>query len=287
MSPGQGMLSPGGKRTACAVQWEETKCTFLDTEGKKDEAMLEATFPIPYGGIGPDGKMKLPVLLEALQDSADRDARRMSMTVSDLLPRGVSWVLRQYSLAVRRYPRYGLDLVVRTWHEPRKNLYSVRAFEVRDGEGPVASAVTSWILIDTARGRPIRLDRHSTELYVSEARPIAEGFPDIPPGEEWETETFFAVRTWDLDMNGHVNNAVYFTWSAEAVPREISSGWSLMGVEAEFLRPTEGRGDVCVRTRSLEREGGGRRFLHSIAGADGIERARFLTLWHPSEHGEK
>ena len=42
--------------------------------------MFEASYPIPYSGIGPDGRMKLPVLLDILQDIADRDAGRMAMT---------------------------------------------------------------------------------------------------------------------------------------------------------------------------------------------------------------
>ena len=241
--------------------------------------MLEASYSIPYAGIGPDGKMKLPVLLDILQDMADRDARRMSMTVSDLLPQGISWVLRLYSLSVDRYPEYESTLTVKTWHQPRRNLHSIRTFVVFDEKGPVAAANTSWILIDLERGRPLRLDRHSTPLYVEESLPIDGDFPPIPKGGEWESERPFSVRRWDLDKNNHVNNAVYFSWAAEAVPEEVAASASLAAVEAEYLKPTEGRGDIRVLTARGEGGGGMERFLHSIVGPDGDEKARFLTCW--------
>jgi acyl-CoA thioesterase FadM len=144
--------------------------------------MFEASYSIPYAGIGPDGRMKLPVLLDILQDMADRDARRMSMTVSDLLPKGISWVLRRYTVSVERYPEYESTLTVKTWHGPRRNLHSMRAFSVWDERGPVASADTSWILIDLERGRPLRLDRHATPRDVEESLPVTAEFLTAVPG---------------------------------------------------------------------------------------------------------
>ena len=156
--------------------------------------MFEASYSIPYAGIGPNGRMKLPVLLDILQDMADRDARRMSMTVSDLLPKGISWVLRRYRVSMERYPEYESTLTVKTWHGPIRNLHSVRAFTVRDEKGPVASADTSWILIDLERGRPLRLDRHTTDFYVKESCPMDAEFPEIPVVPDLADERPFSVR---------------------------------------------------------------------------------------------
>ncbi|TDY61669.1 acyl-ACP thioesterase [Aminivibrio pyruvatiphilus] len=241
--------------------------------------MFEAPYSIPYAGIGPDGRMKLPVLLDILQDMADRDAHRMAMTVSDLLPKGVSWVLRRYRVTMERYPEYESTLTVKTWHEPRRNLHSLRAFSVTDENGPVASAETSWILIDLERGRPLRLDRHATPRYVEESRPVTAEFPDLPSPDNWEDERPFSVRRWDLDRNNHVNNAVYFSWAAEAVPEETAKDCSLVRVDAEYLRPTEGRGDIRVRTARHAAPGAERVYVHSIVGPDGDEKARFITCW--------
>ncbi|HCL80164.1 MAG TPA: hypothetical protein DIC53_09390 [Synergistaceae bacterium] len=248
--------------------------------------MLESTYSIPYGGIGPDGRMKLPVLLDVLQDMADRDAARMSMTVANLITKGVSWVLRQYRVTVDRYPTHDSTLTVRTWHGPRKNLYSLRAFVVRDERGPVASAETSWILIDLERGRPLRLDRHSTELYIAESCPMEMEFSSLPAMDRWREERPFSVRRWDLDRNNHVNNAVYFSWAAEAVPDDVASSLALRRVEAEYERPTEGHGEIVVRTVLLE-QGEGRVYGHAIVGSDGERKARFVTEWRPRQRDEE
>lgn len=241
--------------------------------------MLEAKYSIPYAGIGPEGVMKLPVLLDILQDMADRDARRMSMTVADLLPMGISWVLRQYRVSVDRYPDYESELSVRTWHEPRRNLRSMRVFRVTDEEGSVASAWTSWILIDVARGRPLRLDRHSTPLYTEEARPIDDPEVVLPLVESFDHERSFSVRRWDLDRNAHVNNAVYFSWAVESAPDSLADEYETARVECEYLKPVGMDGDIVVRTAALDPEGGSPRLYQSILGPDGEARAAFVTWW--------
>ncbi len=246
---------------------------------KRDDSVFEAEYSIPYAGIGPDGAMKLPVLLDILQDMADRDAHRMSMTVADLLPKGLSWVLRQYRVVVDRYPGYESMLRVKTWHEPRRNLHSIRTFEVRDASGPVASAWTSWILIDTVRGRPLRLDRHATEVYTKEACPVEGEAPSLPVVRDFAYDTFFSVRRWDLDRNAHVNNAVYFSWAIEAVSDDIAAVFEPVGVEAEYLKPVEKNGEVRVRTAPFPADEEGRTFFHSIVGPDGEAKAAFVTRW--------
>jgi len=246
---------------------------------KRDDYVFEAEYSIPYAGIGPDGAMKLPVLLDILQDMADRDAHRMSMTVADLLPRGLSWVLRQYRVVVDRYPGHESMLKVRTWHGPRRNLHSIRAFEVRDAAGPVASAWTSWILIDTLRGRPLRLDRHTTEVYTREAYPMDGDAPSLPVVEDFAYDTFFSVRRWDLDRNAHVNNAVYFSWAVESAPDAVAAEYELVKVEAEYLKPVEKNGDVRVRTALLPVDQGEKAFFHLIEGPDGEVKAHFATRW--------
>ncbi len=239
--------------------------------------MFEASYPIPYSGIGPDGRMKLPVLLDILQDMADRDAGRMSMTVSDLLPRGVSWVLRQYSLSMVRYPESGRTLTVKTWHEPHRNLYSNRAFSVRDEDGPVAEAWTSWILIDVEKKRPLRLDRYATERYICEIRPVSGDLLKIPSLGEWTSEALFSVRRWDLDRNGHVNNAIYFSWAVEGLPDSVADSSTLRRVDGEFLKPTERGGMISAKSASLKGEEGA--WCSSLQGSEGDEKARFLTYW--------
>ena len=246
---------------------------------KRDDCVFEAEYSIPYAGIGPDGAMKLPVLLDILQDMADRDAHRMSMTVADLLPRGLSWVLRQYRVVVDRYPGHESLLNVSTRHGPRRNLHSIRTFEVRDAAGPVASAWTSWILIDTLRGRPLRLDRHTTEVYTREAYPMDGDAPSLPVVEEFAYDTFFSVRRWDLDRNAHVNNAVYFSWAVESAPDTVAAEYELVKVEAEYLKPVEKNGDVRVRTAFLPDVQGEKGFFHSIDGPDGESKAHFATWW--------
>jgi acyl-ACP thioesterase len=91
-------------------------------------------------------------------------------------------------------------------------------------------------------------------------------------------ESVFSIRRWDLDRNGHVNNAVYFSWAIESVPDETERTLGMVSVEAEYLKPTAKNGDVRVRTASLlpEEE---KNFFHVIIGPEGNENTKFITSW--------
>jgi len=79
-------------------------------------------------------------------------------------------------------------------------------------------------------------------------------------------ETRFSVRTYELDMLGHVNNAVYLNWLEEArlaamqscgyQVRTLAQDWltNIVRVEVDFRRPTL-YGDELVVTTGLESVG--------------------------------
>ncbi len=75
-------------------------------------------------------------------------------------------------------------------------------------------------------------------------------FPDIPV-PDMADERPSPCRRWDLDRNNHVNNAVYFSGLPRRFPKKQPT-CSLVRVDGEYLRPTEGRGDIRVRTSRQE-----------------------------------
>lgn len=75
-----------------------------------------------------------------------------------------------------------------------------------------------------------------------------------------------AVRTYELDMLGHVNNAVYLNWleqgrlsameGAGYAVRTLSQDWltNIVRAEVDFRRPVH-YGDAVIVTTGLERVG--------------------------------
>ncbi len=61
-------------------------------------------------------------------------------------------------------------------------------------------------------------------------------FPDIDPVERVDFELPFKVRMHDLDLNGHVNNAIFVEWAVETVPKEILASCTPMVIDVLFQK---------------------------------------------------
>lgn len=107
-------------------------------------------------------------------------------------------------------------------------------------------------------------------------------------------ETEIATRSYELDMLGHVNNAVYLNWLEQGrlsalercgySVRSIAQEWltNIVRAEVDFLRPTF-YGDRLVVTTALERMGRTSFTLASeflrLPGREIVAKARAVLVW--------
>ena len=243
--------------------------------------MFENRFSVPYYGLDARWRVKPGTLLDFLQEAAARHANSLNIGVGDLLERGMTWVLRRYRVNVRFYPGRG-DITVRTWFEPRRNLMSVRVFEILDDSGAVAAdAWSAWIVLDLKRGRPVRLDRALPGDYFDAAEPTGDEVSDTieAVGGDFALEQAFQISMSELDLNGHANHTAYFGWAMETAPDGVAERMSPMRLDAEFVQSARrSDGGVIARTKKISDTP--LRLAHAIfiAGNDSLA-AKLETLW--------
>ncbi|MDR3355409.1 MAG: hypothetical protein LBO21_10240, partial [Synergistaceae bacterium] len=226
-----------------------------------------------------NGMVKTSLLLQLLQEAAALHAGSVGIGMADMINRDLTWVLRRYLVRIHNYAGLG-DLTVRTWFEPRKNLISVRAFDILDQDGKrVADAWSGWIVVSLKSGRPTRLDRALPDEYFRFAETVEEDVTDSVEtvGDRHDFEETFRVRKQELDLNGHANHTAYFDWAIESVPDEDVEGRSLVKLEAEYIASVM-RESVNVRTERVCNSP--LRYVHSVTVVErGIEAARLSTTW--------
>jgi len=240
--------------------------------------MFEHVFNVPYYGLDEGGGIKPETLLQFLQEAAGLHANSLNIGVANLLKQDMTWVLRRYRVNIKSLPgKCGLN--VRTWFEPQRNLFSVRAFEVITQSGDlVADAWSAWIVVDLKRGRPIRLDRALPDTYFAMTEPTGEPVTDeiASLGEDFDHESTFRVRRHELDLNGHANHTAYFDWAMESIPDEEIEDLSPARLDAEFFFSVK-RERVTVRTKkTLDIP---RSFVHEITAEEGSMAAKLATVW--------
>ncbi len=115
-------------------------------------------------------------------------------------------------------------------------LKAVRDFEVRGNDGRLMVRATSqWIMIDLETRRPLRLSEHLRRWGEYHARAWDREFgkfPDFDPQKSHE----FKCRFDDIDVNQHINNAVYAVWRTESVGFDFRNTHKLRGLELNFKK---------------------------------------------------
>ena len=194
------------------------------------------------GDCGPDGLLRLDGLARLLQDVADAD------TVD--AGGGSSWVVRRTLVEVRRAPALREALEVRTFCGGLGRRWAERRTSVRGERGAEVEAASLWVHVDPATGRPAPLPAAFVALHA----PAAGGREvraRLRHGGEVAAEAVrrpWPVRAVDLDVVGHVNNAVGWAVVEEALAAvgRAAAGHRRVRAEVEHRRSVEAGDDVAV-----------------------------------------
>jgi len=227
---------------------------------------------------GAYGSLAVGSLCDYLQEAAGNHAGALGVSVSQLMERNLTWVLARLRLRIERLPGAGEPLEVRTWPSGVERLFALRDFRVLDtGGGLVASALSAWLVIDTATRRPVRVQSAFDSPDTSAIpRALDTGIEKLPAPEATDRESTLLVRLSDLDANEHVNNARIAEWIAEGAGAEVQEKSRISALDIDFLAETRHGDSVISRAAALP-DGG---FSHVLfRPADGREIARARSEW--------
>ncbi|MDO4162573.1 MAG: thioesterase [Pseudomonadota bacterium] len=222
------------------------------------------------------GFLRLPTLLNLLQDAATDSARELGFGYEKCMELGLTWFGSDYFLEIERLPELHEHFFIETWPAETKLWGAIRDFVVCDAQKNVIMRVSSqWVLIDLARKRPVVLSKYFPEHLVLAERCLPVSFTKIKEPDNFEREDEIKVRFDDIDLNNHVNNAVYPLWASECVEADFRMKHSPKEIEINFKKgAVYGDKVVILSTQS------GPETYHSIRESDKTtELARCRIVW--------
>ncbi len=224
-----------------------------------------------------NGDLRLVTLMNIFQDMADTHASVMGLGIDYCLTHGMAWVGANYHLKIERMPKLHEQIIVDTWPAVEKKLGALRDFVVKGADGQeIIWASSQWILIDAKKKRPLALRANLPQYCVVDGRAMKEEFNhhlETPQRTDFKMQ--FNVRFDDIDLNNHVNNAVYPLWASEAVPSDFRLGKQICELEVVFKKECHLGEQVVVLSEINERE---TRHLITAQG-DNRELALVRIVW--------
>lgn len=185
----------------------------------------------------PGGRLRLDAVARYLQDVANDDARDVD------LPDAMYWIVRRTRMHVTRPARIHEMLEVTTWCSGHGGRWAERRTRLVGDHGALLDAVSIWVSVDAGTGAPKRLDDTFYDTWGEaagsrrvRARLLHPAPPEGAPSRTW------TPRYADLDVVGHVNNAVYWAVLEEAMAARRTGG--LVTAEVEFADGIAPRAEV-------------------------------------------
>lgn len=180
---------------------------------------------VRLGDVDPSGRLRLDATARYLQDVATDDADDADLGDT------FGWVVRRSLIDVRVPPTLGETIELTTFCTGSGRSWAERRTRLVGANGGSVEAASLWVQVDAATGRPTALGDRFHEIYGSAAAGRRVSARLTLPGPLATAERRpWARRHVDLDVFGHVNNAVQ---------------WSLLEqVMAERSLPRTGRFEV-------------------------------------------
>jgi acyl-ACP thioesterase len=188
------------------------------------------------------GRCRLDAMARWLQDVA----------YADLIDAGFegrgAWIVRRTRIRVDAFPRFGEELVLRTFCSGIGRFSAERRTSITGGSAAV-EAVAVWVCLDPERGRPLRFPPDFIAAFEESAAgrdaTVRLRHPDPP---EDAVRSPWRFRAAEMDPAGHINNSHYWVPLEEEFAEGPEPG--ALDAEIEYRDPAMAGEAVVVRQGS-------------------------------------
>ena len=203
--------------------------------------IVENEYRIKLSDINRENKATNKAILSYLEDVGGIHSDLAGYGIMDIPQTHLSWILIEWKVQIIRRPNYAEKIKATTWSRNAIRCYAYRDFKVYDEQGNVIILATSkWVLVDTIRGKIVRIDNGLLERYEPELNENAfeeeDNFPKVQAPNEYQYETEYIVRKSDIDVNNHMHNLNYVDLANEALPEEVYNKCNLKNIRIIYKK---------------------------------------------------
>ena len=191
---------------------------------------FEQEILIPPSACDYSGRLGYAGAFAVLMDLATEHAERLGIGLSAMMAKQRFWVTVRTKILFFERPAVSEAARLITWPEKPGAVRCNRSYEIRRGNELLIAGRTEWAVMNTeANTLAPATDLFPPELDYISVPAVSEPFVRIPA--RFETMVPFAsytVRSTDIDLGGHMNNAAY--------PRALFGAFSTEELEAMQAR---------------------------------------------------
>ncbi len=178
---------------------------------------------VRYSELAENGCLSLDAMVNYMQDCVTFEAETLDVGMQRMEQKNRTWVLAFWQIVIDRYPRLGELMHIGTQAYGFDKMFGYRNFLLTDQqEQCMVKANSIWVLLDSAKGRPVFVTPEEAEIY-GQAEPLEMEYAPRKikiPKEGGQVQEKIRIQEFHLDTNHHVNNAQYVRLASSFVPTD-------------------------------------------------------------------
>ena len=155
--------------------------------------------------------LSVPSIFSLFGDLASEHAPMIGLGSDVLAKKDLFWVAVRTKIKINRLPLMNDDVLAESWPEAPGRVRCIRYYSLSDNSGSLIEGKTEWAIINIESGRPQKLSEVYPEGIVHLEDTVCEDdFHKISDKFEGaELLGKYTVRSTDIDIGQHMNNARY------------------------------------------------------------------------------
>lgn len=233
--------------------------------------MLDPGIPIPSRGrtfsarrrvrladVDPRGRVRLDALARLLQDVAIDDVQETGWGTPSHL-----WFVRRIRIDIQQPFLADQEVELVTWCSGLAAIAAGRRWSLAGDGGGRAEVDSVWIHLDRNQ-RPARIEGFGLYGDATEGRTASTRL-ELPDPSEGAQSLPWSLRATDLDLHGHLNNAIYWQGVEHVLASSHLDPAGSLVAELDYRRPIDA-GDEVDLVAAVD-EG---RILVAFRSTDGV-----------------
>lgn len=157
------------------------------------------------------GKLGIPNTFSLFMDLAGEHAEALGIGQTYMGERGLFWVAVKTRIRLFSRPKIMSLVTASTWSDVLERIRTYRYYTVTDGSQLISEGKTEWTIINMNSGKIARFDDGMKAMVPVPEKTVCNGEFSRVKDSFSDAEQFgvYTVRSADIDMGKHMNNAAY------------------------------------------------------------------------------
>lgn len=211
----------------------------------------EKQYEIHYYEVDSNMKITMTSIVNFFQDIFIYRSEISGVEINYVYNMNLTWIICKWDINVYEFPTYREKLKIRMIPTAFRNSFMNIKYEVFNiDEKKIIEADSLWCLVDNVDKLPYRgIDKGLYEAYgLNLVENKINVMSKINSPKDITDRKIFKPNYFDIDSNGHVNNAKYLQWLLECIPESVLKKYKLNQIRISYKKECKHDAIILVDT---------------------------------------